>query len=376
MSMMNKSESRKDRTARRLQVLYVEEGLSQPAVNLLPLLASEVDYHLVTAERDRDFAERYSMPIDTFPSPRFPVQRAWTSRRLAIKVLQENKVDLIHSHSGTDFLLPRTMPVVTHVHGSWQADWRRTWHTAGPTKKMRHLVGYLHYVLPESISIRRATHVVTVSEQVRREVLEFYEIPPERVTVVPNAVPDYVHNIGNHKRPDDPPRLIYVGRLHPSKGIAEFAQAFVQVPDLKVEFLVLGDGPERRSLQALAVRDPRIRLLGAVPHEEVLRWLGQTNMFIFPTYYEGFGLALLEAMATGHACIVRDIPAAREVLGREVGVLCTDVHAMVEAAANLVSNPEKRFELQGRAKIRAREFSWQKSARIIMDVYRKVVGRW
>jgi glycosyltransferase involved in cell wall biosynthesis len=376
MSMINKSESRKERTARRLRVLYVEEGLSQPAVNLLPLLASEVDYHLVTAKRDGDFAERYSMPICTFPSPRFPVQRAWTSQRLAVRVLRETKIDLIHSHSGTDFLLPQTVPVVTHVHGSWQADWRRAWRTARPAKRMRHLVGYLHYVVPESISIRKGTHIVTVSEQVKREVMEFYGVPPERVTVVPNAVPEHVHNIGCCKRLEDPPRLIYVGRLSPSKGIAEFAQAFVQVPDLKVEFLVLGDGPERRSLQALAVRDPRIRLLGAVPHEEVLRWLGYTNMFIFPTYYEGFGLALLEAMATGHACIVRDIPAAREVLGRDVGVLCTDVHAMVEAVANLVSNPEKRFELQRRAKIRAREFSWQKSARIIMDVYRKAVGRW
>lgn len=369
MNMMNEVERN-----RRLRILYVEEGLSNPARNLLPLLATQVDYYLVTAERDREFAARYSMPIYAFTSPKFPVQRAWTSRRLAARVLREMKVDLIHSHSGTDFLLPRTVPVVVHVHGSWQVDWRRAWHTAGPAKKMRHLVGYLHYVLPESVSIRRATHVVTVSDQVRREVMEFYEIPPERVTVVPNAVPDHVHNIGNHKLPEDPPRLIYVGRLSPSKGIAEFVQAFVQVPDLKVEFLVLGDGPERRSLQALAARDPRIRLLGAVPYEEVLQWMERTNIFVFPTYYEGFGLALLEAMATGHACVVRDIPATKEVLGYEAGFLCANTLEMVETLADLVSNPEKRFEMQRQAKIRAREFSWEKSARILRDVYDKVGG--
>ncbi len=370
--MMNEAGVR--RVERRLRVLYVEEGLSHPGKNLLPLLASEVDYYLVTAERDREFADRYSMPIYTFPSPKFPVQRAWTSRQLAARVLRETKVDLIHSHSGTDFLLPRTVPVVTHVHGSWLADWRRAWHTAGPAKRMRHLVGYLHYVLPESIGIRRATHIITVSEAVKREVIRFYGIPPERVTVVPNAVPDYVHNIGCAKRPQDPPRLVYVGRLHPSKGIAEFAAALARAPELEVEFLVLGDGPERKFLHALAARDPRIRVLGAVPHEEVLRWLERTNIFIFPTYYEGFGVALLEAMATGHACIVREIPIMEEVLGRETGILCNGVQTMVEAVADLVSNPEKRFELQRRAKIRAREFSWQKSARILMDVYNKVAG--
>lgn len=203
--------------------------------------------------------------------------------------------------------------------------------------------------------------------------IRFYGIPPERVTVVPNAVPDYVHNIGCAKRLENPPRLIYVGRLHPSKGIVEFAAALARVPELEVEFLVLGDGPERKFLHSLAGRDPRIRLLGAVPHKDVLRWLERTNI-IFPTYYEGLGLALLEAMATGHACIVREIPVMEEVLGREVGVLCSDVQALVEAVADLISDPEKRFKMQRKAKIRAREFSWQKSARILMDVYNKVAG--
>lgn len=362
------------RGERRLRVLYVEEGLSHPGRNLLPLLAPEVDYYLVTAERDKEFADRYFMPIYTFPSPKFPVQRAWTSRQLVARVLRETKVDLIHSHSGTDFLLPRTVPVVTHVHGSWLADWRRAWHTAGPAKRMRHFVGYLHYVVPENISIRRATHIITVSEQVKREVIHFYGVPPEHVTVVPNAVPDHVHNIGCAKCPEDPPRLVYVGRLHPSKGITEFAVAFSRAPELEIELLIIGDGPERKFLHSLASKDHRICLLGAVPHEEVLRWLERTNIFIFPTYYEGFGLGLLEAMATGHACIVRDIPATEEVLGRETGVFCSDVYAMVEAVADLISDPEKRFEMQRRAKMRAKEFSWQKSARILMDVYNKVVG--
>lgn len=368
------SEQGKGPSGYRLRVLYVEEGLSLPAINLLPLLASEVDYYLVTAERDKEFANRYSMPIYTFPSPKFPVQRAWTSRQLVARILRETKIDLIHSHSGTDFLLPRTVPVVTHVHGSWLADWRRVCHSASPIRRVRHLVGYFHYVVPERISIRRATHIITVSEAVKREVIRFYGIPPECVTVVPNAVPDYVHNIGCAKSPEDPARLIYVGRLHPSKGIAEFVSTFVRTPALEVEFLILGDGPDMDSIRLLAAKDPRIRLLGAVPHGTVLRWLEYTNIFVFPTHYEGFGLALLEAMATGHACVVRDIPVMREVLGTDTGYLCSDVNAMVAAIAELINDPEKRFELQMRAKQRARNFSWERSACILSGVYKKVIG--
>ena len=65
------------------------------------------------------------------------------------------------------------------------------------------------------------------------------------------------------------------------------------------------------------------------------------NIFVFPTYYEGFGLALLEAMATGHACIVRDISAMEEVLGREAGILCSGVQELMEAVTELVSDSTK-----------------------------------
>jgi glycosyltransferase involved in cell wall biosynthesis len=356
----------------RLRVLYVEEGLSNPAKNLLPLLKSHVTYYLVSAERDVNFAHQHSFEISTFPEPKFPVQRAWIMRKLVTKILKNTRIDLVHSHSGTDFLLPTTVPVITHVHGSWFSDWIRSWGTSNILNKMRHLVGYLHYVVPESISIKKATHIIAVSEQVKRELIQLYGLRPERITVIYNAVPEYVYNLGRNKCKDDPPLLIYVGRLHPSKGIREFTSAFVREKQLNVDFIIIGDGPERPFLLSLASKDPRIHLLGGLQHLEVLQWLERTNIFIFPTFYEGHSIALLEAMASGHACIVRNIPVMEEVLGWEAGILCNDVHTMVEALADLVSNPGKRFELQMLAKQRASEFSWHKSARILLELYQKV----
>jgi len=79
-------------------------------------------------------------------------------------------------------------------------------------------------------------------------------------------------------------------------------------------------------------------------------------------------------MATGHACVVRNIPAMEEILSREAGIFCDDVQEMVEAVRALVSDSSRRFELQMRAKICAREFSWAKSAHILLSVYNKVIG--
>jgi hypothetical protein len=126
----------KENESRRLMILYAEEGLSQPAKNLLPLLASKMDYYLVTEERDKEFAKLYSMRIRSFPAAKFPVQKAWTIRLLSVRILRTAKVDLIHSHSGTDFLLPRTVPIVTHIHGSWLVNWRRKWRAARPPRKI------------------------------------------------------------------------------------------------------------------------------------------------------------------------------------------------------------------------------------------------
>lgn len=356
----------------RLSVLYVEEGISQPGRHLLPLLAKDVSFHLVASVKDVDFAQQHGMPLLAFMPPRFPVQRAYASRRLALRMLKDHRIELIHGHSGTDFLLPQCVPTVTHVHGSCTTDWWRSWRLANPVRRLRHLVGYVHYVVPEKISIRKATHVIAVSETIRQEIINQYGFSPQDVTVVPNGVSETFFSADILKTPEDRARLLFVGRLHRSKSIVEFKQCFVKVSNLNVQFVVVGGGPEESTMARLATKDHRLVLTGTVPHEDVLK-IAKTNIFVFPSYYEGFGLAVLEAMAAGHAVVARDIPAVREVVG-DARILCRDVAQMIEAIRKLVADPEARFDLQLRARSRARLFSWERSARILLDIYRRVVN--
>jgi glycosyltransferase involved in cell wall biosynthesis len=119
-----------------------------------------------------------------------------------------------------------------------------------------------------------------------------------------------------------------------------------------------------------------VRILGSVDRDSLASILLTTNVFVFPTSYEGFGLALLEAMASGHACLSYDIPAAREVLG-DCGlyVPAGNASGLVEAIAELVRNPRRIAGFAARAHDRAGAFSWEDAGasidRIIRDTVRK-----
>jgi glycosyltransferase involved in cell wall biosynthesis len=252
---------------------------------------------------------------------------------------------------------------------------KASWKTSPFLRKIRHLAGFAHYVIPEVISLRRADHVVCVSESLRQEVLENYRLAPERVTVVANGAPLEARALWHAKKAVDRPALIYAGRLHPLKGILPFVESFVERPDIDVPFLILGDGPDMKRIQMLARQDLRIQLPGWVSPAEVRKHLAQTNIFVFPSEREGCPIAVLEAMATGHACVVRDIPVMHELLGEDAGIFCETPGQMLDEVAALATSLERRFELQGLAWERSKVFSWEESAKRLQDVYSLVAER-
>jgi glycosyltransferase involved in cell wall biosynthesis len=221
------------------------------------------------------------------------------------------------------------------------------------------LTGLVHYALPEMICNRRAERVIVPSEALKRDVVRLHGLPGERVVVVPHGVEPrhlacYARRVASHR-----PRILYVGRLHFRKGILDLVREFTRHPEIEADFLIAGDGPDRDPLQRIAQDDARLQVLGAVGRDELETLLTSTQIFILPTFYEGFGLSLLEAMASGHACACYDIPVVREVIG-DTGILTPlgDPAALVDALARLVADPAAVATLAARGHARARTFSW------------------
>jgi glycosyltransferase involved in cell wall biosynthesis len=143
-----------------------------------------------------------------------------------------------------------------------------------------------------------------------------------------------------------------------------------------IQLVITGNGPKRAALEQLA-RDlnieNKVSFLGWLPErKDVYTVYNSSDIFLFPSYYEGFGVANVEAMATGTPVIVNDIPVLREVVG-DAGLFvdATEPRQLADAIRELYDNPELRERLGEKARKRARtHFPLAKTVRKYNEVYR------
>jgi glycosyltransferase involved in cell wall biosynthesis len=174
----------------------------------------------------------------------------------------------------------------------------------------------------------------------------------------------------------DPPIITSVGTLRPLKGYDVLLRAFAQlsrtVPQARL--WLLGDGPQREELEGVAVRleiHDRVEFHGWCPSEEVRRRLRQSTVFAFPSRSEGFGLALLEAMATGLPVVASRVGGIPEIVTTPDHGLLVDPEAPTELAAALrqvLCSPDLRRRLSSGARNRAQDFGWE----TVVDAYERV----
>lgn len=124
---------------------------------------------------------------------------------------------------------------------------------------------------------------------------------------------DKYENCGDEKY------ILYVGRLHKSKGIEGLISAFVQLPknfdDYKL--ILIGAGPDEKNLKQFAEKMPKsrnVKFLGHLPNEEVRNYFSKCTVFVLPSYFEGFGIVILEAMASGKPVIATNIMGPKDII--------------------------------------------------------------
>jgi glycosyltransferase involved in cell wall biosynthesis len=206
---------------------------------------------------------------------------------------------------------------------------------------------------------RRAARVLTVSERTRRDLVDLYGIAPDRVVVTPNGV-DPVF------RPDGEPDsfLLFVGAVHPRKDplAAAAAAAEVGMPLVVV-------GPERDAALAGRLRERGADLRGYVTKDELARLYRKAACVVLPFRYEGFGLPLVEAMASGTPVVAAPDAALHEVAGG--AAIFADRDRLADGIRQALS---ERDRLVAAGLQRARTFTWEETARRTAAVYRDLLG--
>ena len=241
-----------------------------------------------------------------------------------------------------------------------------------------------YLTLMTGLSARRAARVIAVSEHTARDVVTRLGVAPERVVVAPEAAAD-------HFRPEPDARalaafraerglpdhyLLFVGTLEPRKNVAGLLRALARVAVEEPDGYMVVVGArgwmydEIFALHESLGLAERVRFTGYVAAEELPRWYQAATAFVYPSFYEGFGLPPLEAMACGTPVVTSSTSAIPEVVG-EAGVLVDpgDEAALAAALLALWRDPARQAALRAAGLARAARFSWARMARETRAVY-------
>jgi glycosyltransferase involved in cell wall biosynthesis len=241
-------------------------------------------------------------------------------------------------------------------------------------------------------TVQRAARVLTPSDYSRRAILKHYRIPEDKVVVVPNAVASQFRPIEREvaraaiqrKFGFRRPFVLSVGDLQPRKNHLGLLRAFEDMvqaePRLPHDLVFVGketwySRDLHRAVNRSPVRD-RVHFTGFVEDADLVKFYGACDMFVFPSFYEGFGLPILEAMACGRAVACSRATAMPEV-ANAAGILFdpSSKEEIARAMLDVLLNPELRARLERLGLHRAAAFSWEKSAAQTLEVYYDVAGR-
>jgi glycosyltransferase involved in cell wall biosynthesis len=244
---------------------------------------------------------------------------------------------------------------------------------------------YLNLAMP--LFCQRATHVIAISECTRQDLVMHYGLPPEKISVIYEAadprfrapLPKAIRAAG--RRYGLPERyLLFVGTIEPRKNLNRLLQAFETLwgEGLTDGLVIVGKrGWLYENFFAALERSPARQAVifpGFVPDEDLPALYGGAQAMALPSLYEGFGLPVLEAMACGAPVVCSDTSSLPEIAGEAALLVSpTSVDDLTSTLSRVLQDEALRQEMHGAGLKQAARFSWERTARETLAVYRQVM---
>lgn len=308
-----------------------------------------------------------------------PLRRLWREHVALPLACRCEGVDLLHGpKSAVPFWSP--CPTVVTLH-----DLIPITHPETETR-----AAGLYWRLQIPVAARRSTFIITDSDHARREIVEMFAVPAERIAVTPlgyppamDAPPDQQRAAAFRERFSLPDRyILYVGTIQPRKNLGMLIEAYARLrsggdTDLK---LVIA-GRKGWLYDTLFARITELRLedeilfTGFVPDDDLPDLYDGADLFVYLSLFEGFGLPPLEAMSRGIPVVTSNTTSLPEVVG-DAGITVPpeDLDAVVTGMRQVLTDSDAAERLRRFGVERARGFSWERTARETLAIYRQVAG--
>jgi glycosyltransferase involved in cell wall biosynthesis len=362
---------------------YRSAGVSTYSQNLLCALAESSGEHRISAFlNDPGFAcTGLSLHRTQWPAHQPLARIAWEQVALPA-ALKQVRADLVHG-------LVNVLPLATRVPGVV------TVHDLSflrmPERFPKAKRFYQTWLCEQST--RRARRVIAVSRQTADDLIKFFGTESQKIEVVYNGVAGHFSPLSPEKvtafrlQENLPDRfLLYVGTLEPRKNLVRLLEAFarwrVSAPAVDREIALILAGAKGwfydeifQRVHSLNLNDV-VHFPGFVPTESLPYWYQAAMAFVYPSYFEGFGMPVIEAMACGTPVLCSRAPGVAEVAGDAAHTFAPeDTDAMSQLIGNIVADDSLRSDLRQRGLEHARRFSWQRSAAETLAIYSEALRK-
>ena len=237
------------------------------------------------------------------------------------------------------------------------------------------LTNYNRYFLP--LVLQQAEHIICDSESTAKDVVEFFDIPDNKVTPVLLA---YDENNFRFLGLQTRNYFLYIGRHDPYKNISSLIKAFAGLPNYREYELWIGGTPDKRftpTLKVLAEElgiSDRVKFLEYVSYTELPRIINQAIALVFPSLWEGFGFPVLEAMACGTPVISSHLSSMPEVAGNAAILIdAYNIGEITAAMQNIIEDEKLRSQLRAAGLARAKLFSWEKTGEATAAILQRYI---
>jgi starch synthase len=231
---------------------------------------------------------------------------------------------------------------------------------------------------PEQLKAEKAEHrlasrIVAASSFTRRTLIE-QGVPAEKIVVNSYGVDLDKFSAGLRGDSSRPVRFVFLGSLGARKGVPLLLESWRSLAPTAAELWLVGPVSEGNARLIPAL--PGLRLIGKVPHRELPELFRQCDVLVLPSYFEGFGLVLLEAMAAGLPIIATDATAAPDLITQGIEgyvIPVGDGEALRDAMQRFIKSPGDLARMSPAARLAAERFSWDAYGDRWLDILRQVV---
>jgi glycogen synthase len=310
----------------------------------------------------------------------------WRLDRYASEVSKSRSYDIIHVEEPIfGPFIHSKLPKIVTVHNTQVGEVRALASIMTASRQAKRLIfsGVIGAPL-DFLCLQRSTFYVAVSPHVKNQLTEYYQIAPDRITVIPNGIEIPKFKLLDKSISHEKLTYTYVGRLVDHKKVDIFLKGLQILKSRKgdnFKAVIVGRGPNEESLKLLARElsiDDNVKFTGYVDDEMLTDIFEKTDVFVSPSIYEGWGLSIYEAAAYGCAPVVPDIPVFDSYLTQRKNAMlfrACDAEDLAEKMIELDENRELLARIQFSARKVAESFRWEDTVEKLVQLYSRVIPR-